>query len=198
MATELWGAANALRSDDPDAFRRAMNTGRLLAERGEDAAAVARVRVALFAEAKLRRREMSNRFHRDRLDLARDELLELATTSPALCWAIVHGRAEDVTAFPISAELRRRELELLQRSFESGGTPDQPLDHDTFQETLDELFSELQATFGDDAFLVQQSPTSAQELRYCEVSAEYTRLISLTPEPGRMFATAEEMIRGAE
>jgi hypothetical protein len=198
MASELWGAANALRSDDPVAFRRELATGRLLAERGEDEAAVARVRAALFAEAKLKRREMSDRFHRDRLSLAHDELAELISASPALCWAIVHGRAEDVAAFPISADLRRRELELLQRAFESAGAPAEPLDHDTFNAALDKVFSELQVAFGEDAFLIQESPSAAQERRYCEVAAEYTRLISLMPEPGRIFATAEDMVRGTE
>lgn len=198
MASELRGAASALRRDDPAAFRRALSAGRLLAAQGEDQAAVSRVRIALFAEAKLRRREMSDRFHTDRLNLVRDELLELASTSPGLCWAIVRGRAEDVTMFPISAELRRREFQLLQRAFEAGGAPAQPLDHDTFQGILDEVFAELQTTFGDDAFLVQESPSAALEQRYCEVAAEYTRLLSLTPEPGRLFATAENMMRGPE
>jgi len=198
MSSELSAAASALRRNDPVAFRRAMATGSLFAERGEDEAAVARVRVALFAEARLKRREMSSRFHSDRLNLVHDELLELAETSPGLCWAIVRGRAEDVLTFPIGDELRRRELELLRRAFETGGAPAQALDHDTFQQVLDQVFSELQTKFGDDAFLVQGAPTAAQERRYCEVAAEYTRLLSLTPEPGRLFATAEDMLSGAE
>lgn len=194
MRSELRRAATALKENDPTTFQRVLASASLLARRGEDEAAIARVRAALFAAAKDRFSRLANEFSSDRLRLTQQQLTALAETSPTLCWPIVHGNPVDMLSLPTGETLRRQELAMLERAFQGETNVADPLPTDVFQDTMSEVYEALEAIQPGSVAFVQGSPSPEQERRYCELSAEYFGLMASTPEPARLFATAEQML----
>lgn len=188
--SDIQSMADALRQSDPRTYRDVIRSAHPLAQHGADDAALARVRASLVSAARDKYILLGDTFHVQRHLLTSAELHELAETQPSLCWPIVHGRVTEILDFPLSRDLLDQERVTLRTALSVDPTlePAAPLDPDVFQATMSDLYERL----GEDRVsLLQSSPLASEERRYCEVAAEYHRLLASVPQPSRLLATGE-------
>lgn len=176
--------ASAWKQSDPatfDAFiARVSNTSG-----GNVSAAIEQGRAELIAAARPRVSNLSDAHLVEVIRLARDQMRELKTSHPIVCYPLFQGRRfGDISPY-LSEGLRQREMDLLTEAFRADPNAIHPaLSETELITSINEVVVRARAEFGEDiALIAPDAQVEGREPLVCEAAAAlYDQMLTI-PEP---------------
>lgn len=152
---------------------------------GNLATAIEQGRAELIAASRPRVANLSDAHLMDVIRLARDQMRELKTSHPIVCYPLFQGqRFGDISPY-LSEGLRQREMDLLTAAFQADPNATHPrLSQAELATSINEVVVRTRAAFGEDiALIAPDAQVEGREPRVCEAAAAlYDQMLSM-PEP---------------
>lgn len=176
--------ASAWKESDPASFS-AFISRVSSASGGNLAVAVEQSRAELIAASRPRVAHLSDAHLVEVIRLARDQMRELKTSHPIVCYPLFQGRRfGDISPY-LSADLRQRELDLLTEAFRADPNAVHPLLSEAeLAASINEVVVRTRAQFGEDiALIAPDAQVEGREPRVCDAAAAlYDQMLAM-PEP---------------
>jgi hypothetical protein len=176
--------ANAWKQNDAASFD-AFIVGVSQASSGNVAFAVEQARAELIAAARPRVANLSDAHLVEIIRLARDQMRELKSAHPIVCYPLFQGRRFGDISRYLSADLRQREMDLLTEAFRADPSAARPaLSEAELATSINEVVVRTRAQFGEDiALIAPDAQVEGREPRVCDAAAAlYDQMLAM-PEP---------------
>lgn len=182
--------ARAFRDAQPAEFATYVEDVRQAMREGAESEAMARAALRLQLAAQERIGTLPDAGIVDYYSFLRDQKLELRSTQPALCRALLYGGAE-TEVVPLSDAMIGRQMQIYATAFRAGaGVAHAPYSDEEWEVRLTDIRERVYNVVGDDIVLMAENiDVAGREPRACEVIAELYNQLSLAPDAGRLYVT---------
>ncbi|HVY84124.1 MAG TPA: hypothetical protein VG943_03265 [Caulobacterales bacterium] len=194
QSAEIGTLAHAWKEGDPTSYQAFLQRLAAGANSGQSRADLVEVaRAQLMAAAGPRLGRLSDVDTVSFITVVRDEFRELERSRPEACVAMFRGQPFGDITTALSADVRRRELDLMAAAFRANPmTPPEALQGDALQGPLSSVVGSVRDVVGADISMLNPgSNLTGHEARFCEVAATFYDKLAALPA-----ADAAKIMRG--